>query len=70
MTFENFRYFLQGMNIGEAPTPEQWARIKEALDTVVEPPVPAVPYPLPTPRWPSPDPWVYPPIITCGNQQQ
>ena len=34
MTIGEFKAFLDGMGVGDAPTPEQWARIRERIDTL------------------------------------
>ena len=65
MTIGEFRAFLEGMDVGDAPTPEQWARIREKLGEITVAPTFA-PYPLPRPD----DGWPYqwPLIVTCGGQ--
>lgn len=78
MTFNEFKSWLDGFSeaIGEAPTPEQWAKVNEKLATVqewvfpVNPNLglPALPsYPSPYPRYFDTD---YPPVppytVTCG----
>lgn len=39
MTIEELKAFIDGMDVQEQPTPEQWARIKEKLAEQKEPPL-------------------------------
>lgn len=34
MTIDEFKAFLEGMDVQGQPTPEQWARIKEKIDAL------------------------------------
>lgn len=44
MTISEFKAFLEGMDVQECPTPEQWARIRDKIDglEVVSIPAPVV----------------------------
>lgn len=73
MTVSEFKAFLEGMGVEEAPTPKQWARIKEKIDTLTGYPLQMDPLTPPTilygtPPVPStaPDEWVAPLPVTCG----
>ena len=69
MTIGEFKAFLEGMGIEGAPTPEQWARIKEKIEAV-EPvtlaPLPQVYDPLRPGygKWTGDNPWGWP-VVTC-----
>lgn len=74
MTINEFRAWLDGFKeaIGEAPTPDQWAKVLEKVATVNEPHV----FPNVQPNiigpWVSPS-WPYTPRfgeITCQNGTQ
>lgn len=60
MTIGELRAFIEGMDIKEAPTPDQWARIAEKMATVHAAPlapvtVPSI-WPITTPsvpHWPN-----------------
>ena len=57
MTLNEFKAFLEGMDIQNCPTPEQWARIADKLASVKpeEKYLPAPVQPLmPPPRWDIP----------------
>ncbi|MFY0633693.1 MAG: hypothetical protein JXQ91_07770 [Vannielia sp.] len=34
MTVTEFQAFLEGMNVGDCPTPDQWSRIKKKIDAL------------------------------------
>lgn len=75
MTINEFRAWLAGFSeaIGEAPTPEQWAKIKAKLEHIQEAHI--VPWPSTAPTQPVPPyappqtipPWVGPRLgeVTC-----
>jgi len=79
MTFNEFKSWLDGFSesIGESPTPEQWAKVKEKLATVQDRSFPIMPnlgspalpsYPLPYPRYAETNyPLVPPFIVTCNS---
>lgn len=61
MTISEFQAFLEGMDVEECPTPEQWARIKEKVEALqplhywdVTPPMPSTIY------WQAPTPYTGP----------
>lgn len=71
MTFAEFRAWFDGYceHVGDAPTPEQWARIKEKMAEVERaPPAIVVPYvptsPTVAPSWGPYQPY---PLATCGG---
>lgn len=77
MTFNEFKSWLDGFSeaIGDAPTPEQWAKVNEKLATVQERGFLVTPNLGQLPSYPSPYPRYfdtnYPPIppytVTCGT---
>lgn len=74
MTFAEFKAWLDGFSegIGEAPTPEQWAKVRENLAQVYGPlpiatPV-VIPSPYPTPILDLTAPWWAIPF-TCGTSR-
>lgn len=73
MTLNEFKAWLDGFEaaMGDAPTPEQWAKIKAKLADVQPLAVPAAPLPSPTypaTFWdgPSVSPTLLP-YVTCHN---
>lgn len=76
MTLSEFKAWLDGFGeaIGDAPTPEQWAKIREKLATVAEPYVvqmPALPMEpcIPTsPIYPVRPFTIGPGEVFCGGQ--
>ena len=76
MTFNEFKSWLDGFSeaIGEAPTPEQWAKVMDKLATVQERALPSIPNLAPSlpsypPRYPryfdTNYPLVPPFTVTC-----
>lgn len=68
MTLNEFKAWLEGFSdaMGDAPTPEQWKKIKEKLARVDAFHLPVAPSPL----YPSPNngyPQIGQPWITCGQ---
>ena len=59
MTISEFKAFLDGMNLGECPTPEQWARIQEKIAALKEVRLQYEQYRAP--MWPASPP------ITCAE---
>lgn len=58
MTVEEFKAFLEGMDIQGAPTPDQWARVKEKVDALSAGSVQYVPLPYYTaPSYTVPSPY-------------
>lgn len=67
MNAENFTYWLKGYmeQIGEAPTQEQWEKIKAQMNGALYPRINVTPY-TPPQQWQSPvQHWPMPTII-CG----
>ena len=69
MTISEFRAWLEGFSeaIGEAPTAEQWEKIKEKIGTIAAPPVPLLAPLMQYPPHMSP-PWHWG-EITCAQPQ-
>jgi len=77
MTFNEFKSWLDGFSeaIGDAPTPEQWAKVVEKLATVQDRVFPSAPnlgllpsYPAPYPRYFDTNyPPIPPYIVTCAT---
>lgn len=62
MTPNELRAYIDGMDIQDAPTPEQWAMIKDKLEALND--TVYLPQPLAVPTQPWPD---LGPVITCSG---
>lgn len=68
MNPENFTFWLKGYmeQIGDAPTPEQWEKIKTQMHIALHPPVNNIqPYMAPQ-QWQTPVRYLQLPSIICG----
>lgn len=72
MTLNEFKAWLDGFSeaIGESPTPEQWAKVREKLALVMESPfiAPTYPQPFTMPTYPTQP--TYPPMFSPHTIEQ